>query len=60
MTRYSIQVSNTDIGFKHTNTIWLEDEMEGDHIIPWSKGGKTEKENLQMLCKHHNSMKPNN
>lgn len=51
---------NTDIEFKHTNTIWLEDEMEGDHIIPWSKGGKTEKENLQMLCKHHNSMKSNN
>lgn len=51
---------NTDIEFKHINTIWLEDEMEGDHIIPWSKGGKTEKENLQMLCKHHNSMKSNN
>lgn len=51
---------NTDIEFKNTNTIWLEDEMEGDHIIPWSKGGKTEKENLQMLCKHHNSMKSNN
>lgn len=25
-------------------------EMEGDHINPWSKGGKTELENLQMLC----------
>ncbi|EHQ1323936.1 DUF262 domain-containing protein [Campylobacter upsaliensis] len=25
-------------------------QMEADHIIPWSKGGKTEKENCQMLC----------
>ena len=26
------------------------EEMEGDHIVPWSKGGKTVPENLQMLC----------
>ena len=25
-------------------------EMQGDHIVPWSKGGKTVLENLQMLC----------
>lgn len=25
-------------------------EMEGDHIKPWSKGGKTIAENCQMLC----------
>lgn len=25
-------------------------EMEGDHIMPWSKGGKTIAENCQMLC----------
>lgn len=26
------------------------DEMEADHITPWSKGGKTEADNCQMLC----------
>ena len=26
------------------------DEMQGDHIKPWSKGGKTVPENCQMLC----------
>jgi 5-methylcytosine-specific restriction endonuclease McrA len=24
--------------------------MDGDHILPWSQGGKTEYDNLQMLC----------
>lgn len=33
------------------------DEMEGDHIIPWSRGGRTVDENLQMLCKNCNSAK---
>lgn len=26
------------------------DKLEGDHITPWSKGGKTLAENCQMLC----------
>ena len=34
-------------------------EMEGDHITPWSQGGKTEYDNLQMLCKRHNRLKSN-
>lgn len=33
------------------------EDMEGDHIIPWSRGGKTIYENLQMLCKACNSGK---
>lgn len=33
------------------------EEMEGDHIIPWKDGGKTEYNNLQMLCKHCNRTK---
>jgi len=34
-------------------------EMEADHITPWSEGGKTSQENLQMLCKHCNRLKSN-
>lgn len=34
-------------------------EMEADHIIPWSKGGKTNLDNCQMLCKYHNGIKSN-
>ena len=32
-------------------------KMEGDHIIPWSQGGKTVEENCCMLCKLHNGQK---
>lgn len=32
-------------------------QMEGDHIIAWSKGGKTTAENCQMLCKKCNATK---
>ena len=33
------------------------EEMEGDHIDPWSKGGKTDADNCQMLCKPCNRRK---
>ena len=33
------------------------EEMEGDHIIPWKDGGKTEEDNLSMLCKKDNRKK---
>ena len=35
------------------------DDMAGDHITPWSKGGKTTSDNLQMLCKKCNLKKSN-
>jgi hypothetical protein len=36
---------------------WQIDQMEADHIIPWSKKGKTTQENCQMLCMPHNRTK---
>jgi hypothetical protein len=33
--------------------------MEGDHITPWSEGGKTTQDNCQMLCKDCNRRKSN-
>lgn len=35
------------------------EEMEADHIIPWSKGGHTTADNCQMLCKDCNRKKGN-
>ena len=34
-------------------------QMEGDHITPWSAGGKTIPENCQMLCRTCNRRKSN-
>lgn len=33
------------------------EQMEGDHIVPWVKGGKTTAENCQMLCRKCNGVK---
>lgn len=35
------------------------EEMAGDHIVPWSKGGKTVAKNCQMLCAFDNGSKGN-
>ena len=35
------------------------EEMQGDHITPWSKGGKTIADNCQMLCADCNRKKSN-
>ena len=34
-------------------------ELQVDHVVPWSKGGRTEKENLQTLCSRCNLGKSN-
>lgn len=42
------------------DTEYAFEDMQGDHIIPWSKGGRTIDENLQMLCTKCNNTKGNN
>ena len=42
---------------KGDDAVYEIDEMHADHIVPWSKGGKTVRENCQMLCEHHNLLK---
>ena len=44
----------------HCKKKFSMDEMEGDHIDPWSKGGKTVAGNCQMLCKPCNRRKSSN
>jgi len=39
--------------------IWNFIEMDADHVVAWSKGGKTASKNCQMLCKTHNRAKGN-
>ena len=33
------------------------ENLEFDHIVPFSRGGKTTYRNLQLLCQKHNRMK---
>ena len=33
---------------------WAIEDMQGDHIKPWSKGGRTIASNCKMLCTPHN------
>ncbi len=39
--------------------IWKLSEMDADHVSAWSKGGATDANNCQMLCKTHNRAKGN-
>ena len=41
------------------DTEYAFEDMQGDHIIPWSQGGKTVEDNLQMLCQRCNNDKSN-
>lgn len=39
--------------------LWAYNDMDADHVTAWSRGGSTEKENCEMLCKTHNRSKGN-
>ena len=39
--------------------IWSIKDMDADHVTAWSKGGATDIENCEMLCKTHNRAKGN-
>ena len=39
--------------------IYKVKEMDADHVTAWSKGGKTDVKNCEMLCKTHNRAKGN-
>lgn len=39
--------------------IWKYTEMDADHVAAWSRGGATDINNCQMLCKTHNRAKGN-
>jgi hypothetical protein len=39
--------------------IYKQSEMEADHVTAWSKGGKTDLSNCEMLCVPHNRSKGN-
>jgi hypothetical protein len=41
------------------NKIWKLSEMDADHVTAWNKGGATNLDNCQMLCKTHNRVKGN-
>lgn len=38
---------------------FFPDELQIDHIVPWSKGGRTEKSNAQVACRACNIAKSN-
>lgn len=39
--------------------LWKIAEMDADHVTAWSKGGTTDANNCEMLCKTHNRAKGN-
>lgn len=44
---------------QNITTIYAFSEMQGDHVMPWSQGGRTIDSNLQMLCQKCNNDKSN-
>ncbi|MEE0930554.1 MAG: DUF262 domain-containing protein [Acutalibacteraceae bacterium] len=46
-------------GNKNMNKIWNLEEMDADHVTAWTKGGNTDIENCELLCRTHNQAKGN-
>jgi hypothetical protein len=52
--------SHCAIGHDANKTkIWKLADMDADHVAAWSKGGATDINNCEMLCKTHNRAKGN-
>mgnify|MGYP000273451506 CR=1 FL=1 len=52
--------SHCSLGHSSNKTkIWAIKDMDADHVAAWSKGGKTDASNCEMLCKTHNRAKGN-
>ena len=49
----------SEYGIGNETKIWDLKDMDADHVMAWSKGGSTDLENCQMLCKTHNRSKGN-
>lgn len=48
------------LGHEAQNTkIWDIKDMDADHVKAWSKGGATDTQNCELLCKTHNRAKGN-
>ena len=43
----------------NASKIWPYADMDADHVTAWSKGGASQIENCEMLCKPHNRAKGN-
>ena len=43
----------------NVDRIYQQSEMEADHVTPWSRGGATDLDNCEMLCRTHNRAKGN-
>lgn len=44
---------------KDREKIWALKDMEADHVTAWSRGGSSDEENCQLLCRPHNRSKGN-
>jgi len=51
--KYKVSQKCVELNCTKTNY----NELEKDHVTPWSKGGRTILSNLQLLCKTHNASK---